>query len=430
MLPVSRRRLRRLRIVVPVVVCIILLHYLWNLPPSQSDPSARSARTTTSSTDQSTSATTLPCNQLAGSEDIVIVLKTGATEALDRVPVHFQTTFRCSPDYLIFSDYAEEIEGHPVYDCLRNVDDDVKKNHPDFALYNRLLEHGRQSLEPDELSGTDTSTDSNIGNLGNEGWRLDKWKFLPLVDEVLQKRPDAKWFFFMEADTFLMWSNLLQWVKQLDPKRPYYIGGQMQIGPVIFAHGGAGFLVSNPALRILSDYRATRVRELDRFTSDHWAGDCVLGKTMQDAGVPLIWSWPSIQNERLSVLDHNAEVYNKRVWCHPAVTYHHMTAEAVESIWEFEQNWIRDVSLNFRSIYPLTNQLPFRPPLWSATVTSLKTTFYRCSPTNAICGIICPTAKNREAMPANHSRTAALHVWRTPTACSSPILTTSAGCLV
>lgn len=337
MLPVSRRRLRRLKIIVPVAVCLVLLHYLWNLSGSYSD------RSTRISTDRS-SATNLPCNQLANSEDVVIVLKTGATEALDRVPIHFRTTFRCVPDSLIFSDYEEEIEGHPVYDCLRGVDDNIKYNHPDFGLYRRLLEEGRQTLDEDELRGWTTGSDSNIGNLGNQGWRLDKWKFLPLVDEVLQKRPDAKWFFFMEADTYLVWSNLLEWIKHLDHTRPYYIGGQMQIGPVVFAHGGAGFLVSNPALRILSDYRASRVQELDRFTSDHWAGDCVLGKAIQDAGVPLTWAWPSVQNEKISVFDHNAYVYNRRVWCHPAVTYHHMTAEAVDSMWKFEQNWIQDVS--------------------------------------------------------------------------------------
>ena len=346
MLPVSRRRLRRFRAVVAVAVALLLLHYLWNLSSSSSSPPPLTTTPNTDgSSDEPTSATNLPCNQLAGSEDITIVLKTGATEALDRVPIHFDTTFRCVPDYLIFSDFEEEIDGHPVYDCLRDVDDKIKNEHPDFKLYNRLLENGRESLEPDELSGWTTGTDANIGNLGNQGWRLDKWKFLPLVDEVLQKRPDAKWFFFMEADTFLMWSNLLTWITHLDPTKPHYIGGQMQIGPTVFAHGGAGFLVSNSALRIVSNYRAARLEELDKFTDGYWAGDCVLGKTMQDAGVPLVWSWPSIQNEKLWVLDHNAEVYGKRLWCHPAVTYHHMTAEAVESMWEFEQNWIRDVSL-------------------------------------------------------------------------------------
>src|SRR5690606_8263145 len=110
-------------------------------------------------------------------------------------------------------DFEEEIEGHPVHDCLRGVDSSIKKNHPDFILYNRLVEHGRQTLDPEELSKWTTGTDSNLGNVGNHGWRLDKWKFLPLVDEVLQKRPDAKWYFFMEADTYLVWSNLVEWVK-------------------------------------------------------------------------------------------------------------------------------------------------------------------------------------------------------------------------
>ena len=51
-----------------------------------------------------------PQSQLAN--DILVVLRTGATESLEKVPVHFRTTLRCVPHFVIHSDLDEEIEGH------------------------------------------------------------------------------------------------------------------------------------------------------------------------------------------------------------------------------------------------------------------------------------------------------------------------------
>lgn len=47
------------------------------------------------------------CRNLAGADDVVVVLKTGATELLDKLPVHLDTTLRCYPHHLMFSDYEE-----------------------------------------------------------------------------------------------------------------------------------------------------------------------------------------------------------------------------------------------------------------------------------------------------------------------------------
>ncbi|TKA55300.1 hypothetical protein B0A55_12514, partial [Friedmanniomyces simplex] len=76
-----------------------------------------------------------PCRALAGAEDVVVVMRTGATEIGDKLPVHLNTTMRCYPDTLIFSDYAEVFEGQQVYDALANVDTHVKETNMDFAHY-------------------------------------------------------------------------------------------------------------------------------------------------------------------------------------------------------------------------------------------------------------------------------------------------------
>ncbi|KAL1971358.1 hypothetical protein VTN77DRAFT_310 [Rasamsonia byssochlamydoides] len=278
------------------------------------------------------------CSPLPGMEDVLVVLKTGVTEALEKVPVHIQTTLRCVPHYVIFSDFEEKIAGVQTHDVLRNVSHEIKQSIPEFEIYNRVQQSGREGL-----SKADFGDDYNgpFGRINNPGWKLDKWKFLPMIDVALAVQPTAKWYIFMEADTYLMWPNLIAWLAQLDPDRPLYLGCQMQIGEIVFGHGGSGFVLSNPAMRKVSEYRASHLEELDRLTADQWAGDCVLGKVLADVGVPLTWSWPMLQGSRPWDMDHFGESYDKKTWCYPVVSYHHMTPADIEELWQFDREWFR-----------------------------------------------------------------------------------------
>ncbi|GIC88912.1 glycosyltransferase family 31 protein [Aspergillus udagawae] len=286
------------------------------------------------------------CPPLPGIEDVQVILKTGITEALEKVPVHFQTTLRCIPNYVLFSDFEEEINGTHVHDVLRSVNETIKRTNPDFDLYNRIHEHGRSGLSPADLSRVPNTA---FGMPDNPGWKLDKWKFLPMINETLRVRDDAKWYVFMEADTYYIWSNLLQWLAKLDPNKPYYLGNPTQIGPIIFAHGGSGFILSREAMHRASELRAQDIDGWDRYTEEQWAGDCVLGKLLHDAGAPLVWSWPLLQSNTPAEFDHFSEAYSKKPWCYPPVAYHHVTAEDIQELAKFDQWFLRNNSVILHS---------------------------------------------------------------------------------
>lgn len=196
-----------------------------------------------------TISTSLPCRDLPGANDTVVILKTGSTELKDKLPIHFRTTLTCYPNYLIFSDHAERFGGENIIDALEGVNASIKAEHEDFALYRRLQRFGRASLGESELSGpASLPQDDKTGMLTNPGWKLDKWKFLPMIRRTLEEYPNKTWYVFVETDTYIFWSTLLAYLAVLDPSKPYYTGSQMQIGDVLFAHGGSGFAISRPAL--------------------------------------------------------------------------------------------------------------------------------------------------------------------------------------
>ena len=165
----------------------------------------------------------LPCSQLPGADKTLVVMKTGAAELEAKLPTHFNTTFRCYPNYLVFSDYGEVFEDHVIIDALADVSPTIQKSNPDFALWRRLQKHGRSALTAEELSGPDADPSDVDGRLDSAGWKLDKWKFLPMLKRSLTLYPDMEWFVFVEPDTHIFWSSTLAYLQTLNPDKPQYV---------------------------------------------------------------------------------------------------------------------------------------------------------------------------------------------------------------
>ncbi len=94
-----------------------------------------------------------------------------------------------------------------------------------------------------------------------------------MIDQALEEKPDAKWYFFMEADTYMNWNNLLEFLGNFDDSKPYYIGKHLFINEVEFAYGGAGFALSNPAMQRVASRRSERIKR-ERRSSTGSIGCC------------------------------------------------------------------------------------------------------------------------------------------------------------
>ena len=104
--------------------------------------------------------------------------------------------------------------------------------------------------------------------------------------------PDVDWFVYIEADTSLSWTNLLQFLGRMDPRKPLYLGAQNVIGPTTFAHGGSGFIISRGAAKRIEDRR----RKMGaRAYDDRWelstslscCGDEVVARALVEVDVDL-----------------------------------------------------------------------------------------------------------------------------------------------
>lgn len=318
-----------------------------NAPLAASDEQSLSSKNGSSSTSTTShsNATYAPGSMnnknpnLPAMDDILVILKTGVTEPLEKVTVHLETTFSHVPNFAIFSDYEEAIAGIKTHDVLDRLSPEVKSNTPEFELYNRIREQGRDALTKEDYGD---NTNGPFGRMNNPGWKLDKWKFIPMITTALELKPDAKWFVFMEADSYILWPNLVAWLSQLDHRKDWYLGFPMAIGDVIFAYGGSGFVISNPVMRKAAQYIAVNAGELETLVAEQWAGDCALGKVLFDIGVELHWAWPTLQGDKPWELDYFASTDdNNRAWCYPLVSYHHMQPDDIRDVWEIDRDWFK-----------------------------------------------------------------------------------------
>lgn len=211
-LPHSRRRAQLLALITaPIFIFLLHLHQPW--APEAAVEELYPGHGLGGSSPPPPAAE-LACRRLPGADDVLIVLKTGGTESHKKLPIHFKTTFRCIPHWIVFSDLEEDIEGHRVHDVLDEIDDSVKQTVEEFRLYDKIQDWHAKGDMPSAVDEI----------LRKQAWNLDKWKFLPLVKKALQTRPEAKWYYFMEADTFVVWSNLLLYLSQLNPDEALYLG--------------------------------------------------------------------------------------------------------------------------------------------------------------------------------------------------------------
>lgn len=299
----------------------------------------------------STTASAMMCAMYPDTGEIAVSLKTGATEAMKRLPAILETSLSCVKDVLVFSDLNQTYGNIEIHDVLSRFDPQAMKHNKDFDIY-REQQHLQALGREDEIEGLasrpahaeDWHTASH-----NAPWALDKYKFLHMLEMAWDLQPNKDWYLFLEPDTYLSWPNLKRWLKTMDSSRKLYTGNALQKSdnrqPLYFAHGGSGFVISGPALKDFAVDHKGIASSLDARMHEWWAGDFTVADAYYDNMGLKVTSGVPMFNQ-----DHSLSVpFSDRQWCHPAITLHHMQAEdftemfGLEKKMRFERFLLRDV---------------------------------------------------------------------------------------
>lgn len=156
-----------------------------------------------------------------------------------------------------------------------------------------------------------------------------------MVEQTFEMRPNSKWYVFVETDSYVVWSNLAEWLSRLDSTRPLYLGAPVMLGSQVFAHGGSGYVLSNAAMiKLLGpDQPQGLAASWDKRMKDHCCGDLALGIALQEKGVDVTGAGPMLHGDKPATYSYGPG----GLWCQPAVTMHHVLPHEVSAIWRFER---------------------------------------------------------------------------------------------
>ncbi|KAK5112102.1 hypothetical protein LTR62_004444 [Meristemomyces frigidus] len=309
--------------------------------------------------------------------DIQPVLKTGHG-VIDRARHSLNSTSACLSNIIIFSDLAHEtgLDGIPVIDILA----DIPK---------ALLEKTEQTLPYRELVAMQANGTLSTEKMSNlEGWRTDKFKFLPEVSRAWQLSPNKRWYVFYEGDTYIVWDTVFRLLDHFDPDIPHYFGSPSPGREgAWFANGGPGYILSRGAVRALvkTDWDSRTGEWLGPSLTVKYfddilgmcCGDDVLGWVLAKSGILLKGLWPMFNPHNL-----HGVPFSDLYWCQPVLSLHKSTETDSVDLWRWEWNnrnpsspaTYRDIATTFFDFANMTRREDWDNGEWDA---------YRPAPENA-----------------------------------------------
>ena len=142
------------------------------------------------------------------------------------------------------------------------------------------------------------------------------------------------WYLVVDADTYVLWPNMLRWLGSLNPSKKSYFGSQVEIGDVKFAHGGSGIILSRAAMVELVVKNNGTAGKWDDKTSDKCCGDLVLAMALGEYGIKLQDTWPLMSGETPSTMPFGPAT--PEYWCRSALTMHHLSSVDMVELANFE----------------------------------------------------------------------------------------------
>lgn len=177
------------------------------------------------------------------------------------------------------------------------------------------------------------------------GWRLDKYKFLLLIEHTGTNWPTAKWYLYTEDDTYMFPPNVLLYLSTHNHGESHWLGGLGEKLGTTFAHSGSVFALSRGARKQSFGRGGDLVKKYQNFVDDACCGDSALDKVLNDFGVKSgdnsgdeKWSWG------FNGLAHWKIEFSQENWCKPVLTWHYAYNRDIAKYHSLEKPWDFNVS--------------------------------------------------------------------------------------
>ncbi|KAF3910202.1 hypothetical protein ABW21_db0201910 [Orbilia brochopaga] len=285
------------------------------------------------------------CPQDPITDRIVVAVKTGATEASEKIPALMQTSLRCAKTVLFFSDMEQDIGVYHLHDALETIAPEVKQKDSAFEFYKKQQAAWQRDGSVSAVKGMRDPAAANPNDLA--AWTLDKYKNLHILEKTWELAPDRDWYILIDADTYLIWANLLRWLPSLDSTKKVFFGSRVYLSGIPFAHGGSGTIFTRSLMYDLAVTHKGTAARWDPEIRNNCCGDFVLGKALKEYGNQLVSIRPEISGQKPSSMP-----FGSNYWCQPTFTLHHFSAPDMRQLDAYERARLnQSIPLTHAEIY-------------------------------------------------------------------------------
>ena len=290
-------------------------------------------------------------------DEVQVVLKVASSEASE-TKAHLATVSSCIKNLLIVGDRDESFGERHVIDILAELPKSYETNNLDFQAY---VEQKKAHIEGETVRESQRS------------FKVDRFKYLPMVDKAYISNPKAKWFVFLESDVYFFWDTLFRLLSQLDASEPHYLGAPHKGSDGrFFAYGGAGIVLSQGLMKQLIPAKPAGSTEFPRenrlslrfedWVKEEQRGDAVLAYAILNAtGHKLEALYPTFASEKLKDV-----TTTKERWCVPMLSLHQLKPEQMERLWKWERtrpyNIVGELDISCYAIVDVPRNLSPTPP--------------------------------------------------------------------
>lgn len=257
-----------------------------------------------------------PRNTLA---NVQVVVKTGIGER-HSLEALLSSYGSCISNLLIVSDTPDIVQGQHVHDILGNLPSSYAQNNSDWSVYETQLQ---------------TIAAGNEVSKSHEGWKLDRFKFLPMIEYAYTNNSNADWYIFIETDTYVFWDVLFRVLEKINPRESHYLGTAVP-GAYNrwFGYGGAAIVLSQGLLQDLALEGDQRLSvKYEWMAREDCCGDAVLAYVFHaELGARLENMYPTFSGE-----EPQWTWISKDNWCTPLLSLHHISPETMSSLWQWER---------------------------------------------------------------------------------------------
>ena len=323
--------LQRAKTIILVSVCLLLAMMVLLQGSSRVPASSAQAKVTNPATNHQTAAAA-PAAAYRLEDDMVLITKVGSATVHKRLLIHLAEqplSHLYMPNRLYVSDYPLTINNITFFDALSNVSSTISSLDEFKSLRGELKALVESNQNLDDMSSKDG------------GWKLDKYKFLPMVAEAWRRFPRKKWYVVVEADTFLFWNELVKWLEHMDESKQYMFGhptfcdydGQS----TMFTHGGSGIVLSQALMEASFGQDPDFEHNHDDLIQKSAFGDALLSKSIYDSPGVNITELSREGGDKFNSDPPRVLKFHRGNWCSPIMSVHHVTPSDTAHLYDFQR---------------------------------------------------------------------------------------------